>query len=255
MAQLHFSDEILMAFADGELDDQVASTVEEAMSRDLVITRRVAAFLRSRHLARSAFPRASASDVPPALLATVQAQIARFEGHASQPATSERAHASRRIASVDRRPFGWALAASFAAIAIATGGYWFGHQAATPSPIGPIAQLATPEVSRALNDAPSGQDHDLSFGRMRVISTFRTADGSLCREFKIQAASGTSDAVACRGHDWVVTFAFASDATSGAYVPSDGADLMTRYLQDVGAGEPLLGSEEAKALSDPRLGK
>ncbi|WP_150117437.1 anti-sigma factor family protein [Microvirga vignae] len=250
MAQLHFSDEILMAFADGELDEPVAATVEQAMASDLAVAKRVAEFLRSRHLIRSAFPSETASDVPPELRAAVQAQVDRFERHATQPTSSGGGQASQSVPSSGRWRLGMALAASLAALAIATGGYLAGRQGLQPSSSGPIANLTAPEVNRTLSESPSGQDQDLPFGRMRVISTFRMANGPLCREFQLQMPSGTSNAVACRDHDWVITFATASAPTNDPYVPSGGADLMASYLQNAGAGEPLLGSAEMKALSE-----
>lgn len=252
MAQVHFSDEILMAFADGELDEQVAATVEQAMASDLAVARRVAEFLRSRHLIRSAFPTETASDVPPELRAAIQAQIDRFERHAAQQTSPGGRQASQSVPSAGRWHLGTALAASLAAFAIATGGYLAGRQGLPRSSSDPIANLATPDVSRILSESPSGQDKDLPFGRMRVISTFRMANGSLCREFKLQVPSGTSNAVACRDRAWVITFAIASAATDELYVPSDGADLIATYLQNAGAGEPILGSAEMKALSEAR---
>ncbi|WP_445500386.1 anti-sigma factor family protein [Microvirga sp. G4-2] len=252
MAQLHFSDEILMAFADGELDEQVAAMVEQAMASDLAVAKRVAEFLRSRHLIRSAFPSETASDVPPELQAAVQAQIDRFERHATQQTSPGEREAPQSAPSAGRQHLGMALAASLAAFAIATGGYLAGRQGLLPSSSDPIANLAAPDVSRTLSESPSGQDKDLPFGRMRVISTFRMANGSVCREFKLQMPHGTSHAVACRGREWVITFAIASAATNELYVPSGGADLMASYLQNAGAGEPLLGSAEMKALSEAR---
>lgn len=254
MAQLHFSDEILMAFADGELDDQVAAAVEKAMASDLNIAKRVAGFLRSRHLIRSAFSSQTEADVPSELLAAVQAQIDRFERNAAQPITvgREQAQTLQSAPAAGRWTLGTALAAGLAAIAIATGGYLVGRQGVQPSSSGPIAQLVTPEIGRALSEIPSGQDHALSVGRMRVISTFRMPDGSLCREFRLQAPTGDSNAVACRDRDWVITFAVTSAEAKGSYVPSGGADLTTSYLQNAGAGEPILGSDEIAALRETR---
>lgn len=251
MAQLHFSDEILMAFADGEVDEQVAAAVEKAMASDLTVARRVAEFLRSRHLIRSAFPNQTTADIPPELLTTVQAQIERFESNAAQAALPEEARPSPSKP-LARRYLPTALAAGLAALALATGGYLAGRQDHETSSSGPIGQLGTPEVRRALSEGLSGQDQNLSIGRMRVISTFRIANGSLCREFKLQVLSGSSNAVACRERDWVITFATTSAAANDAYVPSDGADLMASYLQNVGAGAPLLGSDESNALNDAR---
>lgn len=253
MAQLHLSDEILMAFADGELDEPVAATVEDAMAHDPAIAKRVAEFLRSRRIARSAFPEGTAPDVPSELRAAVQAQIDRFEGSA-RPDITPRFRPTRSAPPPGRRPLVMALAASVAALAIAAAGYLAGRQELSPSlqAVGPITRLADPEVDRVLSESRSGQEQDLSFGRMRVISTFRTANGSLCREFKLQAPSGSSDAVACRNGGWTITFALASAGTSSGYVPSGGADLMATYLQETGAGEPLLDEAEAQALGEFR---
>ena len=74
MSHLHLSDEILMAFADGELDEPVAKAVEQAMLSDPDITKRIVGFLRSRSLARSALFREPVG-VPPELYAAVQARI------------------------------------------------------------------------------------------------------------------------------------------------------------------------------------
>lgn len=254
MAQLHFSDEVLMAFADGELDETVAATVEQAIAADPAIAKRVADFLRSRRLVRSAFHEGTGTDVPPELSAAVQAQIERFEKPGSD-------RAPPGIRNIQRQPLprrwhvGMALAASVAAIAVATAGYLTGRHA-SPSPgLGPIAFLEAPEIDRALSESPSGQEHNLPFGRMRMISTFRTASGALCREFRLHAAAGTSDAVACHDKGWKVTFAIASGVNDNAYVPSGGADPMETYLQNAGAGAPLMDGAELEALREARARK
>jgi len=142
-----------------------------------------------------------------------------------------------------------ALAASVAGLAIATAGYLVGrHYPPPPQAAGPIAYLTDPQISRILSESRSGQEQDLSFGRVRVISTFRMANGALCRELKLQAPSGASDAVACRNGGWRITFAVAEATPAGAYAPSGGADLMESYLQSTGAGEPLLDAAEIEAL-------
>ena len=57
MSELHLSDEILMAFADGELDEPIAAAVAKAMAEDPGIARRIVDFQKSRRLTRSAFPK------------------------------------------------------------------------------------------------------------------------------------------------------------------------------------------------------
>ncbi len=254
MAQVHFSDEVLMAFADGELGEPMAAAVEQAMANDPAIAGKIAEFMRSRRLIRSAFPEETASDVPPELRAAVQTQIDRFEGHSrEQPPSGPPSLQAPRSALFAGRPrSGMALAASVAALAVAAVGYLAGRQGLPPSSSDPIMHLADPEVRRVLSESPSGRERDLSFGRMRVISTFRMANGKLCREFKLQAHSVTSDAVACYDGDWTITFALASTDSNTAYVPSGGSDLMASYLENSGAGEPLTDGAEFQALEEVR---
>jgi hypothetical protein len=251
MAQVHFSDETLMAFADGELDEKVAVSVEQAMSDDPAIAQRVAGFMRSRRIIRSAFQGDALPDVPPELRAAVLAQIERIETPV-QLQTLPEASVVRKTPVTGRWRIGLAMAASIAAIAIATFSYLAGRQSVSPSLHGPVAHLSDPEVSRTLSESASGQDRDLSFGRIRVVSTFRVANGSLCREFNLHTSSGSSDAVACHANGWMITFAVASASPKDAYVPSDGADLMASYLQSSGAGEPLLNAAEMQALGETR---
>jgi hypothetical protein len=254
MAQVHFSDEVLMAFADGELDETVAASVEQAMEKDPAIAQRIAGFLRSRRIIRSAFQEEALPDVPPELKAAVLAQIERFEAP-HQPQTSPQAPAMRQAPLMGKWRIGFAMAASIAALAVAALAYMAGREGVSSSTPGPIAHLSDPEISRVLSESASGQERTLPFGRMRVISTFRAANGSLCREFRLQVSAGSSDAVACNTNGWTVTFALASAADQQGYVPSDGSDLMTSYLKSTGAGEPLVDVAEAQALSEARTGR
>jgi len=257
MAHVHFSDEILMAFADGELGEPMAAAVEQAMARDPAIAGRIAEFMRSRRLIRSAFPEETASDVPPELRAAVQAQVDQFEGHNRQqpPSGHPSLQTPRSAPFAGRSRSGMALAASVAALAVAAAGYLAGRQGLSSSPSDPIVHLADPEVRHVLSGSLSGQERDLSFGRMRVISTFRMASGKLCREFKLQVRSVTSDAVACHDGDWTIAFAIASAESNTAYVPSGGSDLMASYLENSGAGEPLADDAEVQALNEARRRK
>jgi hypothetical protein len=140
------------------------------------------------------------------------------------------------------------MAASVATLALATG-YWAGQQNLRGENSF-IAQLEHPTVRDALSRMASGSEDALPVGRMRVISTYRLANGSLCREFRLQASSGAADAVACHSGQWNVTFALASVAPDSGYVPSDGADLTTSYLESMAAGEPIMDAAEAKALAE-----
>ncbi|WP_162820239.1 hypothetical protein [Microvirga calopogonii] len=237
-----------MAFADGELDEPTAAAIARAMAEDPAVAKRVMDFQQSRRLTRSAFSAASMPDVPPQLRAAVSAQIEAYE-------TSSTANISSEVA---RSEVGWfkrkplyaqmALAASVAAVAFALG-YFAGSQD-TARTGGLVAQLGSPGVHRALSGNASGQDVELPFGHLRVISTYRLAEGGLCREFRLKSPGEEAEAVACRNNQWNATFAVASTSKAPEYSPSGGDDLMTTYLQSINAGAPLVGEAEARALAE-----
>jgi hypothetical protein len=247
MSELHLTDEILMAFADGELEETMVAAVALAMAQDPVVARKIVDFQQSRRLTRSAYASSLASDVPLELQAAISAQIKAYEG--TGKGAKELAPHEPRSARLGRSyPFmKMAVAASFAAIAAATG-YFIGRHEQPEA--GQIAQLEAPLIRQELNRLGSGREVKLPIGRLRVISTYKLADGTLCREFRLQSVSGAADAVACQAGEWNVTFALANPTGSAEYMPSSGSDLMGTYLQNLGAGRALEGEVEAKALAE-----
>ena len=129
MSELHLSDEILMAFADGELDEPIAAAVAKAMADDPGIARRIVDFQKSRRLTRSAFSDALMPEVPPALHAAVSAQIEAYEAKERRAAHDEPRGAGAAGALGLNPILPMALAASVAVVAAGIG-YWAGGQAA-----------------------------------------------------------------------------------------------------------------------------
>lgn len=248
MSQLHLSDEIMMAFADGELEEPVAAAVAKAMAENSCIAKRVVEFQQSRRLTRSAFSASLVPDVPPALQAAVLAKVRTYEARSVRESIS--------VPRPERSAQSWqgksfvpvALAASLAVLAVALG-YFAGRQ--TNGEDGSlIAQLDSPLIQHELSHAESGWEVQLPMGQMRVISTYRLANGTLCREFKLQTGSDAAHAIACRTDEWNLTFALAGAPSNADYMPSSGGDPVAAYLQSVGAGEPLVDEDEAKALAE-----
>jgi len=245
MSQLHLSDEILMAFADGELEEPTAAAIARAMAGDPIVAKRVVDFQQSRRLTRSALSSAL-PDVPPELQTAVAAQIKAYEDAEEERRTEA---PSLGIGSIRRRPFlQTALAASIVVGALGLGYLAGRHDRPAASRL--MAQLDNPDIYRELNVMASGNDVELPFGRLRVISTYRIANGSLCREFRLQSRTETAEAVACRKGEWSVNFALVRPANTSAYVPSGESDLVASYLQSVGASGPLVDEAEVKALSE-----
>jgi anti-sigma factor RsiW len=287
MAKIHLTDELLMAFADGELDDAVSSAVEQAIAEDSGKRRQIAEFMRSRRLVRSALATTEALAVPAALAAAVARQVAASEGpSAKSSATSPPLKTSPALetspALAVRRdtlrpgapnrtsrpaPTWFLLAASLAALAIGAGGFVVGRQT-SPGARGDadfLARLDAPEVDTVLASLPSGKEAAIALGLVRVVATYRTAGGSLCREFTVAGQAGDAKAVACRPNDgrppnsWTLAFA-QTDPTPQAsavkapaekaqpYAPADGESPVVTYLQGVGAGDPLDSNAELDAL-------
>ncbi|MBD2745457.1 hypothetical protein IC232_02005 [Microvirga sp. BT688] len=248
MSELHLTDEILMAFADGELDEPVAAAVARVMAQDPTIARKIVEFQQSRRLTRSFFASNLAPEVPSELRAVISAQIEAYEmasaaGKAPEPAETKRIWPSRLLTTK------MAMAASLAAVAVASG-YFMGRQ--SQSDAGRLAHLEDPLVLKELSRLESGHEVELPVGRLRVVSTYRLPNESLCREFRLQSASSTAGAVACRTDEWRVTFALAEPAKGAEYVPSSGGDLVDAYLGNLGARSPLESEAEAKALAEFR---
>lgn len=247
MSQLHLSDEILMAFADGELEEPTAAAIAKAMAEDPVVAKRILDFQQSRRLTRSAFS-AALPDVPPELQAAVSARIKAYD---SSDEVKLRPDVKPPLSEGGRQktPFmHMALAASIVASALGLGYFVGRHDRSEEHRL--LAQLDNPTVYRELNTIASGKDVELPFGRLRAISTYRIANGSLCREFRLQSRAEAAEAVACRNGEWSVTFALAGPIKSSDYVPSGESDLIAAYLQGMSAGQPLVDEAEVKALSE-----
>lgn len=252
MSRLHLTDELLMAYADGESRPDVTAAVEAQMSRDPAIVARVSGFVRSRRLARAAVLAAGMPVVPDALARGVADALAAAgvprPVAAPDPLPTPQGRPDGRRG--DRRP--WipaAMAAAITLVVAGTAGYALGV-AGQPTPGGPavVAELADPAIGPALDQVSSGEERDLGQGRFRAIATFESGDGGLCREFLMTAPAGRTRAVACRQTaDWRVTFALAE--ASGGYQPAGTEAVLDAYLEGSGAGAPLAPDAERQRLA------
>ena len=95
MSELHLTDEILMAFADGELDEPMVAAVALAMAQDPVVARKVVDFQQSRRLTRSVFASNLAPDVPSELRAAISAQIEAYEATGTEGERQDHIEATR----------------------------------------------------------------------------------------------------------------------------------------------------------------
>lgn len=225
-----YSDETLMAFADGMLDEPLFSSVADAVESDAALAARLEQLVDGARLSREGFA-PLLEPVSPELEASVRAMISR-----------------KARQSVWNRPLNWAwllplagAAAVVAAVAVALPML----QPSTGTVLGGIEQA---QLQAALDSLPSGGDHELSTGgTLHVVASFTDAGGTLCREFEVPGYV----MVACRsGAQWQVNMAVATGTADG-YQTASGLAAVETYLAEIGASAPLLDGAEQQMLAAP----
>lgn len=177
---MSFSDDILMAYADGELDQATRQAVEAAVLRDAALAQRLAHFQAARR--RMAGPRRGATVVQ---LAAVRATRA-----ASQQA-ARKARKGWRWSWME-----WGALAAVLAVGVVAGK--FGLADWQPDPQAPPgvawrdgALVAQGRLALALDQAPSGAG-GVYGGSVRIVASFVAADGAYCRSFSANSAHGSA---------------------------------------------------------------
>jgi anti-sigma factor RsiW len=221
-------DELLMAYADGELDAAHAAAVETQIAGDPDAREAVRRFRESRRLAGTAF---AEEPVPPALEAAVRA-AARRHRPADNVIRFPAPVAPRKAA--HRLP----LAAAIALLLAAGGAWWLSH-----APSG--------RLSAALETAPSGTSVALDDGTVTPVATFRDAAGRWCREFSLAGAEASAG-IACRAGnaDWTVEVTVPTgpddDYAPAGEIPS----ALDPTLDELGASPPVSPEAESEALAN-----
>ncbi|HSO46490.1 MAG TPA: hypothetical protein VLQ68_01045 [Rhizobiaceae bacterium] len=234
------TDEMLMAYADGELTAAGRRSVEKALEHDPALARQLAIYAEVGRLSRDAVKEDPAWQPSARLSELVAGRIA-----ASQRA--EKAGKTRGGARI-----AWpSLAAASLFLAGLAAGYYGDRFLGEPRS-GEIALLQSPDITGALSQVPMGRERRLEkAGEFRAVLSFRNAEGSLCREFELHAASGNAIvAVACNdGGSWQTRFAAQMSAGGGQYTPASSMEALSAWLGATGAGAPLSETEEAAALA------
>lgn len=260
MSEQTFSDEMLMRFADGELDAEEMAVIEKAMETDDDLVARVAMFIETKAQAQAALKPLLDEPVPEKLKAAVEGMVAakRAERAEEKPAARVVPFEARRAA-VPRpsvRQWTLPLAASIAAVIGGLAGYWAANSDERPPGGLWVAGIIRPALGEALTTIESGKEIRLAgiSDRFRAIATFRNDEGELCREFEIDSQDrSTVVSVACRsGEEWRVSFAVVAPGDAGGYAPASSTEALDAYLSAIEAGDPLSAEEEAAALAEVR---
>lgn len=239
-----FPDEVLMAYADDELDAQTRAAVDAAMASDPEIARRIDQHRALRTRVQSAFNRVLDEPVPARLLSVVRSESVAQRGDNVVPL---------RRRSVQR--WGWpqwsAIAASLIVGVIA--GRLTLLRAGNPGPT--VTRNGRMLASSALADALSGQlaADQTAGGPVRLGVSFRSKSGEYCRTFTLRQSA--SAGLACRAADgWEINVLARESspdilAGSGAYRQAASAvpPAVAAAVSGEIAGEPLDAPAEAAA--------
>lgn len=253
-----FSDEMLMRFADGELDADDMELVEKAMEADDELVSRVVMFIETKAHAQAALKPLLGEPVPEALQASVAAMVAAKKAKDAQSgggATVLPFEARHNSAPLAPRRWTLPLAASIAAVAGGLAGYWAGGGASPADGGVSVAGRVGAELGEALASVPASHEIALADGtRFRAIASFRNDLAELCREFELDSADrSTSVSVACHsGGAWAVSFMVAAAGGTDGYAPASSTEALDAYLSAIEAGEPLSPEDEAAALITAR---
>jgi hypothetical protein len=241
-----FSDDVLMAYADGELDMKTRAQVEDAMAADPQVARRVAAHQALRATLRSSFDKVLDEPVPDRLVAAARA--------ASRAPSQDRVVVPLRPrrARTFALPHWGAIAASFVLGAIVWhfGTDWYSS--------GPITErdgqlLAAGALDKALSNQLASEQPTQA--PVQIGVSFRSKDGSYCRTFQFREQTSLAG-LACREQDkWKLQVLARGDASPGTrsdFRPA-GSALPPSIVQAVDQaidGEPLDAAAEARAKTN-----
>jgi hypothetical protein len=236
---MSFSDETLMAYADGELDTATRAQIEAAMATDAALAQRVERHRQLRARLQGAFQPVLDEPLPPRLLESAQ----RFPGAGADNVVLLRRTSAPRWS----WPQWGAMAASLLVGAL-------GAALLLTPPGGPIItrngeMLASGALARALSaQLASRQSHD---ALVQIGVSFRARSGGYCRSFVLRDKTALAGLACGDSRAWRLQILSAAAAPSGAGPYHAAASAMppelAQAIDALIAGEPLDAQAEAAA--------
>ena len=205
-------DELLMAYADGELTAEEAKALEQLLTQDPGLRARLEPFVETRIRISYAFEHKLHEPVPDRLIAAIaRATTAPAEAKPARPPVHQRIRESVRGFLDTHFPNGIApsLAASAAAVLIAgTAIGWVAGRLTAPTGMITTAGsdlVASGALAQALETGPSGVavGTGTEGGSVVPVLSFRTRTSDICREYRITGVTDGHDfaGLACRTPD------------------------------------------------------
>ena len=261
------TDEMLMAYADGELDAETQAAVGAAIERDRSLAATVAIFRATRQASLAAYADILA-EAPSEKLRNAVAGLDAGRDRSPTPFGHRLSAALRRrdrrsVPSRQRRhadalsPWGMSLAACLV-LAAGIGGYFMRDLGNAPPALNALLLETGSSLTAALSAQPSGGKSQLGAAdgpaELTLTGTYEVEDG-LCRAFTLRqedVEKGSVRALACRrqASDWRVEMAL-REAGNDSFSPASdqAANAINDQLDALGAGAPLARDAETAALA------
>jgi surface antigen len=235
------SDETLMAFADGALDDAEMEAVAEAVSNEPLLAQKLERMMQTNQLLHAAYDGPMREAVPKSLVDAVR------------PAPDFAALQARAANENSRWPR-WAALAATLLVGALLGSQFSGavkQQAQTDETI-----LASAAMQNALENSASLEKVALGGGESLTPQlSFQSGDKRFCRQFLLRKNDKNQQGIACRDtKGWSIAAlmpAHAAGQAVGGYATASGEtdsaldDFMTR----LGAQDPLDARAEKKLIA------
>lgn len=237
-----FPDEVLMAYADDELDAQTRSAVDAAMAADPEIARRIAQHRALRSRVHSAFDRVLEEPVPARLLKVVRSEPAAAHGDNVVPLRRRQA-----------RHWAWPQWTAIAAtliVGVIAGRWGLVRIGAGPVVVRSGQVFASGALAAALSDQLTADQP--AAAPVRIGVSFRSKSGEYCRTFIVRQTAALSG-LACRAADgWQVSVLAGTQSPGGGpgtyrQAASAMPPAVIVAVGDLIAGEPLDAQAEAAA--------
>lgn len=239
---MKFTDEQLMAFADGQLESGERAAIEAARAADPQIAARIDAFRAQRERLRRAFDGVLAEPVPERLLTAARTAPAdeRNVVGIGEARAARREKAPRSFALPQ-----WAAMAASLVLGLIVGSVFLTADEGELLATRDGGLVATGELAAALTERASGEAAPVS-----IPFSYRAQSGEYCRTFTVTRDAALAG-IACReDEEWSVRVLSDLATVSGGDYRMAGAELPSVVLLTVETqidGEPLDADEERAA--------
>ena len=244
---MNYPDEILMAYADGELEEPQRSEVERAVRANPALAAIVDRHRALRREVFAAFTGVLDEPVPPHLKPAAPAKVHSLEAARSARARAAAPPAPAPAPTPQRRWPRWGALAATLVLGVLAGSLWFDGSSGDGSLV--VADAAGSLVARgqlagALSRQLASDPAPTSPARIGV--SFATRDGGYCRSFSIGASTG----LACRdGELWRIPVLNEAKAARGEYrqAASGTPEAVLQAIEERIAGTTMSAAAERAA--------